>query len=243
LRGKFITFEGGEGVGKSTQIKRLAAKLEHVTGERPHITREPGGSPKAEAIREVLLSGDAEAYGPFAEAVLFNTARHDHVTDVIEPRLANGQHVLCDRFMDSTRVYQGVSGEVEDDVVLAMEALAVGDTRPDITLVLDIDAKTAMERAASRRQPGSKPDRFEKEEMRLQDLRRAGFRKLASDEPERCVLIDASGDINEISGAIWNAVRTKLFPDLAPDADSSDLEMLEAAAAFIGGAANAGSKS
>ncbi|MEN0087519.1 MAG: dTMP kinase [Pseudomonadota bacterium] len=207
----FITFEGGEGVGKTTQIALLAKRLEDEMGADIVVTREPGGSPRAEALRELILSGAAEKYGPFAEAVLFNIARADHIAELIVPSLEAGKTVICDRFMDSTRVYQGVSGDIEPSIVRGLEEVAVGEVLPDLTLVLDIDAKTAMERAGVRRGDGA-ADRFEKEALDVQAKRRKAFRKLPEDYSERCVLVDARGDAEAVADRVWEAVTQRLFP-------------------------------
>src|SRR5689334_16425665 len=139
MRGRFITFEGGEGTGKSTQVQRLARQL-ISRGIEVVLTREPGGSPGAEAIRHVLLSGAAKPLGPDAEAMLFAAARDDHVRSLIAPALARCQWVLCDRFADSTRVYQGALGQVDPRLIRSLERIAVGDCVPDLTLILDLPA-------------------------------------------------------------------------------------------------------
>src|ERR1700689_315109 len=137
MRGKFITFEGGEGTGKSTQATALAGELRSL-GISVVQTREPGGSPGAEIIRHVLLSGAAKPFGPEAEAMLFAAARDDHVQCTIEPALAAGKWVVCDRFADSTRVYQGSLGKVDARLIRGLERLSIGDLMPDLTLVLDV---------------------------------------------------------------------------------------------------------
>ena len=172
-RGFFITFEGGEGVGKSSQIKRLAKNLEKL-GLKTLITREPGGTQGAEIMRHVILSGAAEKLGPNMEALLFAAARADHVERVIRPALLNGTTVLCDRFYDSTRVYQGITGKVELSFLKALEEVACGDDcLPDLTIVLDLDPETGLERAANRRTKTETPDRFEKKrwQRRRQDAK------------------------------------------------------------------------
>src|SRR5262249_15661710 len=139
-RGRFITFEGGEGTGKSTQIKLLADKLQ-AAGIRTTVTREPGGSPAAEVIRHLVLSGVGKALGGNGEGVLFAGARGDHVQRLIEPALAGGQWVLCDRFLDSTRVYQGKLGDADPKLIKAMERVTIGRLQPDLTIVLDVPAE------------------------------------------------------------------------------------------------------
>ncbi|HEY0568514.1 MAG TPA: dTMP kinase, partial [Xanthobacteraceae bacterium] len=146
MRGRFITFEGGEGTGKSTQVPLLARRLRGL-GLEVHVTREPGGSPGAEIIRHVLLAGAGKPFGPEAEAILFAAARDDHVTNVIRPALERGAWVLCDRFTDSTRVYQGILGGVDLPFLNALDRLTVGATRPDLTFVLDLPVQTGLTRA------------------------------------------------------------------------------------------------
>src|SRR6516162_5880407 len=161
MQAKFVTFEGGEGTGKSTQAAMLARKLESL-GMGVKLTREPGGSPGAEIVRHVLLSGAAKPLGPEAEAILFAAARNDHVRCTILPALDAGQWVISDRFIDSTRVYQGVLGEVDGRLIKALERVSVGNLRSDLTLVLDVPTQIGLQRAAGRR-GGSSPDRFEAE--------------------------------------------------------------------------------
>ncbi len=147
VSGRFITFEGGEGAGKSTQIARLLDCLK-AEGLDAIATREPGGSPKAERIRESVLSGAAQSLGPFAEAILFSAARIDHLRETIRPALARGAFVLCDRFADSTRAYQGVLGHIDASLMRALEWATIGDTRPDLTFILDVPAEVGLARAA-----------------------------------------------------------------------------------------------
>src|SRR5271157_1769055 len=180
MRGKFITFEGGEGTGKSTQAAMLALRLDSF-GLRVRLTREPGGSPGAEIIRHVLLSGAAKPLGPEAEAMLFAAARDDHIRCTILPALEAGQWVICDRFADSTRVYQGALGDVDQRLIKALERVSVGDVRPDLTLVLDVPAQIGLERAAGRRR-GSSPDRFEAEAIEFHERLRQAYLMLAAGE-------------------------------------------------------------
>src|ERR1700691_5892566 len=189
MRGKFITFEGGEGTGKSTQAAMLAQRLEAL-GLGVLLTREPGGSPGAEIIRHVLLSGAAKPLGPEAEAMLFAAAREDHVRCTIWPALTAGKWVVCDRFADSTRVYQGALGKVEDRVIKSLERLSIGNLYPDLTLVLDLPVKVGLERMAMRR-GDTQPDRFEGESTVFHEQLREAFLLLAAAEPERCVIIKA----------------------------------------------------
>lgn len=207
-QGLFITFEGGEGAGKSTQIGRLAETLRQHA-HRAVVTREPGGSCGAEAVRHVLLSGAAEPFGPLMEALLFAAARADHVEQVIRPATARGDVVLCDRFIDSSRVYQGASGGVDAAAMALIENAAVNGMKPDMTLILDLDPAEGMRRAAARRGP-DRPDRFEKEALQVHRDRREAFLAIAADEPERCIVIDASGSPEAVEHVVTAAVLTAL---------------------------------
>jgi dTMP kinase len=208
---RFITFEGGEGSGKSTQIIRLAGRLEAL-GERVLVTREPGGSPKAERLRSALLSGTARRHGPFAEALLFAAARLDHLRATIRPALAEGKIVLSDRFSDSTRVYQGVLGAVPEATLAAFDRLVVEDTRPDLTFILDVPAETGLARAAERRRRrGEAADRFEAEALADHERLRQAFRALAAAEPGRCVLVDAAEPAEAVEEAIWTVAKVRVL--------------------------------
>jgi dTMP kinase len=208
-RGKFISFEGGEGSGKSTQIKLLAQRLE-AAKLRAIVTREPGGSPGAEIIRHLVLSGMGKLLGPEAETLLFAAARDDHVRTVIEPALTQGTWVLCDRFSDSTRAYQGRLGNVAPGVLNAMQRVTIGNLKPDLTIVLDVPVEIGLKRAAARRGNGE-PDRFESENIQFhQDLRDA-FRQIAAEDPDRCVLIDATENPDVVAAQVWTALRDHLF--------------------------------
>jgi dTMP kinase len=208
-RGKFISFEGGEGSGKSTQIKLLAQRLE-AAKLRAIVTREPGGSPGAEIIRHLVLSGMGKLLGPEAETLLFAAARDDHVRTVIEPALTQGTWVLCDRFSDSTRAYQGRLGNVAPGVLNAMQRVTIGDLKPDLTIILDVPVEIGLKRAAARRGDGA-PDRFEGEDIKFhQDLRDA-FRQIATEDPDRCVLIDAIAGPDVVAAQVWTALRDHLF--------------------------------
>ena len=207
-RGRFITLEGGEGAGKSTQQRRLVARLQ-ATGLAVVATREPGGSPRAEEIRTLVLSGAAERLGPTAEALLFAAARADHLDKTIRPALARGDWVVCDRFADSTRAYQGAAGGIDPHVLQALERIVVGDTRPDLTLVLDLPVETGLARAKARRGSGG-VDRFEGEPQAFHEALRRAFTVIAAREPERCALIDASGSEDEVAAAVWTAVAGRL---------------------------------
>lgn len=214
MRGRFITFEGGEGAGKSTQVSMLADRLKSV-GIDVHVTREPGGSPGAEIIRHVLLSGAAKPLGPEAEAMLFAAARDDHVVNTIRPALARGIWVICDRFSDSTRVYQGVLGQVDQRLIRRLEQLTVGHTRPDLTLILDLPAQEGLARAA-RRRGETAPDRFESETLEFHEKLRDAYRQIALDEPARCVVINATAPRSSVARMIWDAVSERLKPAAEP---------------------------
>jgi dTMP kinase len=208
-RGRFVTFEGGEGSGKSTQIKTLAERLDAMK-LRAIVTREPGGSPGAEIIRHLVLSGMGKLLGPDAETLLFAAARDDHVCTVIQPALNQGIWVLCDRFSDSTRAYQGRLGNVAPAVLNAMERVTIGNLKPDLTFILDVPVEIGMQRAAARRGTGA-PDRFEAEDVRFHRELREAYRQIAANEPQRCVLIDASADPGAVAANIWAALRDRLF--------------------------------
>jgi dTMP kinase len=208
-RGFFITFEGGEGAGKSTQIDRLAKKLRAKKYD-VLLTREPGGSPGAEAVRHVLLSGAAEPFGPGMEALLFAAARSDHVEQVIRPAVERGAIVLCDRFLDSSRVYQGVTGGLDPAFMASVERVAVNGMMPDMTLILDIDPAEGLRRATARRGAEDVPDRFEKETLAIHQRRREAFLSIAAAEPKRCIVIDASGNSDRVEDLVTAAVFAAL---------------------------------
>jgi dTMP kinase len=212
MRGCFISFEGGEGSGKSTQVVLLAERLRDC-GIEVHVTREPGGSPGAEIIRHVLLAGGGKPFGAEAEAILFAAARDDHVSNVIRPTLERGSWVLCDRFIDSTRVYQGILGGVDRSFIRALERLTVGETSPDLTFVLDVPTKTGLKRADARRGTVA-ADRFETESAEFHQRLRQAFRELAAAEPKRCVLIDANTSKEQLSERIWTNVVARFTREL-----------------------------
>ncbi|ESX14690.1 dTMP kinase [Mesorhizobium sp. M1148] len=207
--GFFITFEGGEGAGKSTQIERLAQKMRAKKYD-VLLTREPGGSPGAEAVRHVLLSGAAEPFGPKMEALLFAAARSDHVEQVIRPAVERGSIVLCDRFLDSSRVYQGVTGGLDPAFMEALEEVAINGMMPDMTLILDIDPAEGLRRAAARRGAEDGPDRFEKETLDIHQRRRDAFLAIATAEPDRCIVIDASAPPATVEDVITAVVFAAL---------------------------------
>jgi dTMP kinase len=208
--GRFITFEGGEGTGKSNHSAMVAERL-NALGIPVKQTREPGGSPGAEIIRNVLLSGAAKKFGPDAEAILFAAARDDHLNLLIRPALERGQWVVCDRFIDSTRVYQGIVGHVPPPVIRALERIVVDDTVPDLTFVLDVPAEVGLRRAQERRGTAA-ADRFEQETLSFHETLRQGFRAVATVETERCVLIDTMAPMPEVAELIWRVVQERLLP-------------------------------
>jgi dTMP kinase len=210
MAGKFITFEGGEGAGKSTQAALLAKRLS-IAGIGVVVTREPGGSPGAEIIRHVLLSGAARKFGAGMEALLFAAARADHLDTVINPALRSGKWVICDRFIDSTRVYQGIAGKADLPFIRGLERLTVGASRPDLTFILDLPAETGLARAKARR-GDDVPDRFETEDLAFHQALNAGFRAVAAEEKQRCVLIDANRPAEQVADDVWQVVRRRLDP-------------------------------
>ena len=214
MRGRFITFEGGEGTGKSTHAALLADRLKSF-GIAVLRTREPGGSPGAEAIRHVLLSGAAKPLGPQAEALLFAAARSDHVRNTIEPALARGDWVICDRFIDSTRVYQGSLGHLDQKFLRALERVTVGELKPDLTFILDVAADVGLARAGKRRGDAS-ADRFEEESLGFHEELREAYRMLGMSEPDRCVMIDATEAKQVVAERIWKTVNERLDPATAP---------------------------
>jgi dTMP kinase len=214
MRGRFITFEGGEGTGKSTHAAELAKRLRGL-GIGVEVTREPGGSPGAEIIRHVLLSGAAKPLGPEAEAILFAAARDDHVRTTILPALSQGRWVICDRFIDSTRAYQVILGEVDPRLIKALERVTVGPLKPDLTFVLDVPVELGIERAAQRRGSG-RADRFEAEARDFHARLRDAYRTLAAQEPDRCVPIDATAPRKDVAEQIWQIVNARLGPATAP---------------------------
>jgi len=210
-RGRFITFEGGEGVGKSTQLKRLAEHL-RAAGIEAVTTREPGGTPRAEKLRQVLLSGRIAPLGPLAEATLFAAARIDHVDRLIEPALARGAWVLCDRFTDSTRAYQGARGGVGREALALLEKAAVGDLKPDLTIVIDLPSEDGLARAALRREAaGHSADRFEAEDDGFHEGLRRAFLDIAEKEPARCCVVNGAMPLEEVARAIRQLVDARFL--------------------------------
>ncbi|HBF31311.1 dTMP kinase [Rhizobium sp.] len=211
-QGLFITFEGGEGAGKSTQIKLLQTRLQAL-GLAVVVTREPGGSPAAEALRHVLLSGAAEPFGVEMEAILFAAARNDHVETRVRPALLRGDVVLCDRFMDSSRVYQGATGNLPTRFIEELQRLAVNGVMPDLTIILDLPANIGLARAKRRAGDTGEntPDRFEKEELATHERRRDAFLAIAKAEPQRCRIVNAQAEMDQIAESIFQLVQPLLI--------------------------------
>lgn len=206
-QGRFITFEGGEGTGKSTQVARLVDRLRARDLEVLQ-TREPGGSDGAEEIRNLALNGDAGRWSPMTETLLMFAARSDHLERTIRPALAAGRWVVCDRFADSSRAYQGAGGGVAADFIEALDAAVVGATQPDLTLVFDLPVEVGLERAFGR---GLFETRFESKGLAFHERLRQGFREIAAAHPERCVIIDADGDLETVTARVWAAVAERLL--------------------------------
>ncbi|MCC2665127.1 MAG: tmk [Geminicoccaceae bacterium] len=209
-RGRLITFEGGEGAGKSTQVARLAASL-RAAGLEVVATREPGGTPGGEAIRGLLVEGPPGRWSPLTETLLLLAARHDHVRRVIEPAMAAGRWVLCDRFTDSTRVYQGIAGAVGLGLVDELHRRILGDLQPDLTLVLDLPGPVGL----ARRRASSGENRFERMPEDYHERVRAGFLAIARDAPGRCVVIDATHSEETVGRRIRAVVDARFGLDLA----------------------------
>lgn len=206
MSGRFITFEGGEGSGKSTQVGRLVERLT-ARGLDVLRTREPGGSAGAEDIRALALNGAAERWSPMTETLLMYAARSDHLERTIRPALARGAFVICDRFSDSSRAYQGAGGGVDAGFIEAMDAAVVGESQPDLTLIFDLPVEIGLERALAR---GGADLRFETKGLAFHQRLREGFRRVATEHPERCRIIDASGDPDAVFARVWAAVEPVL---------------------------------
>jgi dTMP kinase len=205
-QGRFITFEGGEGAGKSTQLQRLSARVA-VGGQEVVATREPGGSPGAEAIRDIVLKGAADRWSPVTETLLMYAARRDHVERVIRPALARGAWVICDRFADSTRAYQGAAGGTDAGLIAALETYILEATRPDLTLIFDLPVAVGLERAHAR---AGAEMRFESKGQAFHERLREGFLAIARAEPQRCAVIDATGEPSDVEARVWETVEARL---------------------------------
>lgn len=206
-RGKFLSIEGGEGAGKSTQVRRLADEL-RARGLDVIVTREPGGSEGGEAIRDLLMQGEVKRWSSHTEALLFAAARADHVEKVIQPALGIGTWVISDRFIDSSRAYQGVAGGIDDAAVLALHGFGSRGLLPDRTLVLEVPPEIGAERAAAR--DGAAADRFAARERVFHDDVAAAFRRFAAAEPDRVRLVDAGGDVDTVAVSVIEAVADLL---------------------------------
>jgi dTMP kinase len=209
-RGRFITLEGGEGAGKSTQAAGLVEHL-RAAGLEVVPTREPGGTPHADQVRSMVVEGGADRWSPIAETLLMNAARADHLEQVIRPALTRGAWVVCDRFADSTRAYQGAGGGVSPEVIATIEQAVVGEDRPDLTLIFDLPVEIGLERAFGR---GLFETRFESKGAAFHQRLRDGFLEIAAREPERCVVIDATAEPEQVASSVWTAVSDR-FPELA----------------------------
>jgi dTMP kinase len=211
-RGRFITLEGGEGGGKSTQARRLAAALEGSVDEIL-LTREPGGSPGAEEIRKLLVDGEVHRWDAVTETLLHFAARRDHLVNTVEPALARGVWVISDRFADSTLAYQGFGHGVDRAAIASLYSLCVGSLKPDLTLILDLPVDAGLKRAAGR---GGGEDRYERMDRAFHERLRQGFLEIARAEPERCVVIDAAQNEDRVHEKIIAAVRARLALPSAP---------------------------
>ncbi|HEY2071653.1 MAG TPA: dTMP kinase [Rhizomicrobium sp.] len=207
MTARFITLEGGEGAGKSTQARRLAAALE-TRGIASIVTREPGGSPGAEEIRKLLVEGEPGRWDALTETLLIFAARADHIARTIRPALETGRWVICDRFADSTYAYQGAGRGLERETIRRIESASVGDFQPDLTLVLDLPVSVGLERAGAR---GGSEARFEKFDAAFHEKLRTAFRDIANRHTARCVMIDAQPGPDDVAAAIWRAVETRLL--------------------------------
>lgn len=205
-QGRFITFEGGEGTGKSTQVARLVERLRARDLEVVQ-TREPGGSQGAEEIRNLALNGDAGRWSPMTETLLMYAARSDHLERTVRPALEAGRWVICDRFADSSRAYQGVGGGTAATFIETLDAAVVGQTQPDLTLIFDLPVEVGLERAFGR---GLIETRFESKGLEFHERLRRGFLDIAVAHPDRCVVIDADGDQDTVEARVWAAVEARL---------------------------------
>lgn len=205
-RGRFITLEGGEGAGKTTQIRLLADALS-ARGKQVLVTREPGGSKGAEEIRALLVSGETGRWGPVTEALLHTAARRDHLERTVWPALDTGCWVICDRFFDSTMAYQGYGLGLGRDLIAALQSTALGDFRPDLTLILDLPVEVGLGRANARR---GGEDRYERMDVDFHRRLREGFLDIARREPERCVVVDAAHPVEEVQASILDSVTRRL---------------------------------
>jgi dTMP kinase len=208
-RGKFISFEGGEGAGKSTQLTRLAERLAEA-GLKVVRTREPGGTEGADAIRELLVTGATDRWDPVSEVLLNYAARRDHVERVIKPALARGEWVVCDRFADSTMAYQGYGYGLGTELIETVHRATLGDFHTDMTIIMDFAPAEGLARARAR---DPDPSRYERFDIEFHERLRAGFLAIAKSAPERCLVLDAAGPIDQVADAVWQAVMDRLGAD------------------------------
>ncbi len=209
-RGRLITLEGGEGAGKSTQARLLAEHLSEA-GVEVVLTREPGGSALAEKIRDLILDPATPAHSQLAEALLFGAARADHLDGLIRPALDRGRWVICDRFSDSTRVYQGTVGGLSADILGQLDAIIVGATQPDLTILIDIDPIVGLARVANRRASSQPADRYEGRTTDYHQQLRDGFLAIARREPVRCVVVDGFRSVDDLAREIRGHVDARLL--------------------------------
>jgi dTMP kinase len=204
--GRFITFEGGEGAGKSTQVALLGGRL-RAAGHEVLATREPGGTSGAINIRRLLVEGPVDRWEPFSELLLHNAARHEHVQKTIAPALAAGKWVICDRFADSTMAYQGQAQNVDRDMVARINRAAAGDVWPDLTIILDLAVAEGLARAQKR---SDVEDRYERMGTAFHERIRDAFLEIANVEPDRCAVIETAGSVGHVADQVWDAVQTRL---------------------------------
>lgn len=217
VRGKFITFEGGEGAGKSTQARLLADRLV-LHGLLARVTREPGGTPFAEQVRDMILSRATAPHGALAETLLFYAARADHLDQIVRPALARGEWVISDRFSDSTRAYQGAAGGVPQAVIDGIERIVVGAEGPDLTILLDLEATAGLARARGRAPDAV--DAYEARKLEFHERLRQGFLDIARAEPHRVVVLDGAQPIATIAARVWADVALRF--GIAPGAMGAD---------------------
>ncbi|WP_425408790.1 dTMP kinase [Hyphococcus sp.] len=203
--GVFISLEGGDGSGKSTQLKLLADSLKAI-GHDVVTTREPGGSDSAEEIRKLILEGDADRWSPLTEALLMYASRRDHLERTILPSLARGAIVISDRFADSTMAFQGIAGAVGEDTIHKLHALVVGEHNPNLTLIFDLPIEEGLRRSGDT----GVEQRFESKGAAFQEQARRAFLKIAESEPHRCAVVDARGDVADVAIRVMDKVQKRL---------------------------------